>query len=213
MNADLATFLEHFRPDGYVTFVGMVPDGSTAAETFNGSDPSQAAQWITVQNRARGVYFTVNPTPPGTRSKPTKVDITEIAAVWADIDPRDDADRPWVEERERLEALAEELHALDTPPSFIVDSGNGIQPVWMLGSRSRPARSTAGRPKACASRSRLRSAPRVRTTSTGCCAFQAPATSRTPRSARSAAAKRNPAFCARPGAATAGTNLSGWPRP
>jgi hypothetical protein len=109
-----------------------VPDGGTIARTFNGTDVAELTTWIRHQNRTRGVYFTVNPTAPGLSKKPTKADITEISAVWADIDPLDGNGRAWEDERERLTALAEELHGLATPPSFIVDSGNGIQPVWML---------------------------------------------------------------------------------
>jgi hypothetical protein len=87
--ADLESFLAHFRPDGYTTFVAIVPDGNTVAETFNGTDPSKAAAWIETQNRARGIYFTVNPTPAGLRKKPTKADIAAIAGIWADVDPAD----------------------------------------------------------------------------------------------------------------------------
>ena len=130
--AQARRFLEHFRPDGYTTFVAIVPDGSTVAATFNGADPSDAVKWIAGQNRARNVYFTCNPTSPDLRKKPHKEDITEISAVWGDIDPLDGSGRAWTDERERLETLAYEVMALDTPPSFIVDSGNGIQPVWLL---------------------------------------------------------------------------------
>jgi hypothetical protein len=42
-----------------VTFVGIVPDGSTVAKTFNGADPSQAVRWIEGQNRARNIYSAV----------------------------------------------------------------------------------------------------------------------------------------------------------
>jgi putative DNA primase/helicase len=132
LSRDLRQFLVRFRPDGYTTYVGIVPDGSTVAATFNGTDADQAATWIEEQNRARGVYFTVNPTPPELRKKPTKADITAIAGVWADIDPRDGNRGEWLEERERLVDLADELAALSWPPSLIVDSGNGIQPIWHL---------------------------------------------------------------------------------
>jgi AAA domain len=132
VTADLADFLTRFRPNGYTTFVGIVPDGSTVAETFNGADPGEAVAWIEAQNRARNCYFTANPTPAGLRKKPIKESIAEVAALWADIDPRDDAGHQWAEERKRLVALADELHALAVPPTFIVDSGSGIQPVWLL---------------------------------------------------------------------------------
>ena len=132
MSADLSTFLERFRPDGCTCFVGIVPDGTTVAESFNGADLSQAETWIRSQNRARNCYFTANPTPPNLRRKPERKDVTEIAALWSDIDPLDGDGRSWGDERKRLEALADELHALETPPTFITDSGSGIQPLWQL---------------------------------------------------------------------------------
>jgi hypothetical protein len=132
MTADLLTFLERFRPDGCITFVGIVPDGSTVAETFNGADPRKAASWLMSQNQARNVYFTVNPTLPGTRRKPTKDDITAVASLWGDVDPLDSKGRSWAAERKRMLALADELVALEWPPSLIIDSGSGIQPIWSL---------------------------------------------------------------------------------
>ena len=72
MSADLSTFLERFRPDGYTCFVGIVPDGTTVAESFNGADSSEAETWIRSQNRARNCYFTANATPPDLRRKPAK---------------------------------------------------------------------------------------------------------------------------------------------
>jgi hypothetical protein len=133
MSEDLATFLERFRPDGYVTFVAIEPDGDTTAATFNGTDPTHAEGWIRKQNRNhRDIYYTVNSTPAGLSKKPAKADITAIEGIWADVDPLDGNGRSWSEERVRLEALATELHALPWPPSFIVDSGNGIQPNWLL---------------------------------------------------------------------------------
>jgi hypothetical protein len=128
----LAEFLNHFRPDGYTTFVAIVPDGQTAARTFNGRAPTDATRWIEARNRHAGVYFTVNPTPPDLDRKPPKAVITAVAGVWADVDPRDGAGRDWADERTRLLALADELSKRDRPPSFIIDSGNGIQPVWLL---------------------------------------------------------------------------------
>jgi hypothetical protein len=132
MSADLVDFLAHFRPDGHTTFVGIVPDGSIIADTFNGADPGRAAGWIEAQNRARGVYFTVNPTPADLRKKPTKADINAIAGLWSDIDPQDNNHGEWLAERKRLIVLADELAALSPPPTFIVDSGSGLQPVWLL---------------------------------------------------------------------------------
>ena len=131
-SSNVREFLEHFRPAGSTTYVGIVPDGTTVAATFNGEDPGEAQRWITSQNRTRGIYFTCNPTPADLRKKPTKGDITAIAAVWADIDPLDGNGRDWTAERGRLLALAEALAAFPLAPSLIIDSGNGIQPIWLL---------------------------------------------------------------------------------
>ena len=132
MNPDLRAFLEKYRPDGFVTFVAIVPDGQTDAATFNGAEPGRVARWIEQRNAHCGCYFTANSTAAHLRKKPLKADIEAIAAVWADIDPRDDQGYTLAQERTRLAALAGELHALDTPPSVTIDSGNGLQPVWLL---------------------------------------------------------------------------------
>jgi hypothetical protein len=126
---DLNSFLKHFRPDGYTTYVSIIPDGKTTAKTFNGSDRQAIRSWAEEQNDlGENVYFTVNPTPGDLAKKPTKEEIAEIGAVWADIDPRDGE----IGEQQRLARLADELHEGQYPPSFIVHSGNGIQPVWLL---------------------------------------------------------------------------------
>jgi hypothetical protein len=130
-HADLRAFLENFRPDGIVCYVAIVPDGATAAASFNGTDREAAARWIERTNEAAGLYFTVNSTGKLSR-KPAKTDITGIAAVWADIDPLDGAGRPYDQERQRLTDLAAEVGALDIPPTVTIDSGNGLQPIWCL---------------------------------------------------------------------------------
>ncbi len=133
MNVDLRTFLKNLRPDAYTTFVSIVPDGRTSAATFNGADQDTTETWIEQANlRGQGVYFTLNPTARGTRRKPTKTDIAAIAGVWADLDPRDGAGHPLHAERERLAALADELQQLTIAPTLIINSGNGLQPIWLL---------------------------------------------------------------------------------
>jgi hypothetical protein len=132
MTGDLLTFLERFRPDGYTTFVAIVPDGQTDAATFNGACAAETARWIEQRNRHANVYFHVNATSPHLRKKALKEDITAIAGIWEDLDPRDDQGHPIDQERARLAMLAQELLALDTPPTLIIDSGNGLQPIWLL---------------------------------------------------------------------------------
>ena len=102
VNTDLLVFLENFRPDGFTTFVGIVPDGPTVAATFNVVDPSRPP----AGSKARTV-LAVSTSPriaaPGDlRRKPTKNDIVAIASLWADVDPRDSNRHRWTEERDRL---------------------------------------------------------------------------------------------------------------
>ena len=143
--SSLTTFLEHFRPDGYTTFVAIVPDGSTTTRTFNGVDPKAAIDWLKAQNESKGLYYTLNGTSAGQAKKPTKAEITKVHGLHADLDPRDGAGHDYEAERERLAALADELAALPCPPTYIVDSGNGVQPVWLL---AKPRQATAARVEA-----------------------------------------------------------------
>jgi hypothetical protein len=56
-------------------------------------------------------------------------------AVRGDLDPHPDVEAEpggWQLERSRLLALAAELVALPWPPTVIIDSGNGIAPLWQL---------------------------------------------------------------------------------
>ena len=51
----------------------------------------------------------------------------------ADIDPHDSELYPYIEERGRLHKLAALLHSNPAmPPTAILDSGNGIQPLWAI---------------------------------------------------------------------------------
>ena len=86
-----------------------------------------ATRFIKDANHAgRNVYFTGNSCGrPG--SKPKKADMTGAIMLHADSDPRDG---------ETIEAAKKRILAAyavhDPPPSIIVDSGNGLQGIWLL---------------------------------------------------------------------------------
>ncbi|WP_395624257.1 hypothetical protein [Sphingomonas daechungensis] len=116
---------------GPVQFVSMVPrgtgDGPIRAEIFDAVDLPAAVAWV-ARNDAEGraSYYSLSVVRDGLRKKATKSDIVAARGLFVDIDPPKDGeafDKAWHLDR---------LYGLEVPPSFIVDSGNGLQPVWLF---------------------------------------------------------------------------------
>lgn len=79
----------------------------------------------------RNLYYSVNSPHSGAPDKKlTKEHIGLIHAVWIDADP--DKEKPFAEERKRLRRFAMGLMEGDNPPTFVTDSGGGIQAFWLL---------------------------------------------------------------------------------
>jgi putative DNA primase/helicase len=144
MNADTVTFdteeCEQFiqlwmelTEAPHVTLVSIVPDRQTMTCTFERGDLEAAKSWIAEQQKnGSNVYFQPNETHPGCAKKPSKQDMTAALCRFADIDPLDDQ-LPFADERARLEQLATHLGAdPNFPPTAIIDSGNGMQPIWAV---------------------------------------------------------------------------------
>ena len=121
------TFLKTLRPAGPWVLTAIWPDGPTTTQSFEASDEAGATRFIKYANHAgQNVYFTGNSCGrPG--SKPKKADMTGAIMLHADSDPRDG---------ETIEAAKKRIMAAyaahDPPPSIIVDSGNGLQGLWLL---------------------------------------------------------------------------------
>lgn len=90
-------------------------------------DAASAAEWAIRENRkGYNVYWTVNIVRKDCNKKPKKEDITGARFLHVDIDPPKDGrafNRTGV-----LQGLAN----MRVPPSFIIDSGNGLQAFWRL---------------------------------------------------------------------------------
>jgi hypothetical protein len=125
---DLADFLEHFRPGAYVNFCSVIPDGRLSGKSFNGCRGAEA--WIRGQNCRANCYYTLNRAPDDFAGKPDKTEITAIEGAHAEIDPRDGV--ALATERARLIGLATELMTYASPPTYLVDSGSGLQAAWLL---------------------------------------------------------------------------------
>jgi hypothetical protein len=93
-----------------------------------GGDVTAATEWARSENeRERNVYWTVNLVADGfDRKKPLKADIVAARYIHVDIDPPKGSSS-----FDKLQVLAD-LCALSTPPSFVIDSGGGVQAFWRL---------------------------------------------------------------------------------
>jgi putative DNA primase/helicase len=73
----------------------------------------------------RGIYFTVNITTVGLNKKPTKEEIVAARFSHCDIDPPKGGGA-----FDRSAIMSRLMQG--TPPSLVIDSGNGLQPLWRL---------------------------------------------------------------------------------
>jgi hypothetical protein len=117
----------------HITVVAIMPDTQVVhARTFPRGTEDAACAWIADhQATGRNVYFQPNETRADCHKKPGKVDMVAALCRFADVDPAD-ALFPLAEERDRLARLAAFLAASKCPPTCIIDSGNGIQPLWAV---------------------------------------------------------------------------------
>lgn len=116
--------------NGPVQFVSLVPRGNGGGPMrvaiFEVGDPAAVAFVARNDAEGRASYYSLNIVQPGLTRKATKADITAARGLHVDIDPPKDGspfDR---------EAVLAKLHELPSRPSYIVDSGGGLQPVWLF---------------------------------------------------------------------------------
>jgi putative DNA primase/helicase len=118
-------FLNQLRPGGPWAITAIVPDGKTVTETFTDHDACEA--FIRKRNVDRNVYYTLNAVKTAVSSKPTKQHIAQVEYLHVDADP-DAGETP---EQFKTRFLPT-VRAFRIAPTFIVDSGNGVQLLWRL---------------------------------------------------------------------------------
>lgn len=92
-----------------------------------GRDVDNALSWAARSNASGlNVYWTVNSVRPGVDKKPSKGDVEAARFAHVDIDPPKDFS-PF----DAMKITAA-LDACPLPPSFVIDSGNGLQAFWRL---------------------------------------------------------------------------------
>jgi hypothetical protein len=121
-------FLEQLSPGGPWVLTAIPPDGgSTITQTF--TDLEEAGQFIAEGNddNSHNIYYSVNPTKRPLSSKAKKADIASVAYLHVDADP-DKGESP-----EAFKArIGQQLESFDPFPTFVIDSGNGLQLLWRL---------------------------------------------------------------------------------
>jgi hypothetical protein len=118
-------FLQKLRPGGPWLLTAIIPDGAT--ETITAHNADEVAGFVQANNGERNLYYAVNPLRRAMQKKAAKADVAAIEFMLADLDPNKDEPPPAAKQR-----YLDQLNACEPKPTFVVDSGNGIQCLWRL---------------------------------------------------------------------------------
>lgn len=133
-------FLKLLRPKGYMNLVAIPPMGGSPIGITKEINSPELLDFIKTHNGKSNIYYMVNePYSTAPNNKLTKDHVAKIHALFIDADPHKDKD--FNDERIRLSKLSKELNQQELKPTFIVDSGNGHQALWLL-DNAMPVKST-----------------------------------------------------------------------
>jgi hypothetical protein len=121
-------FLKHLRVDGPWVLTANIPD--RAIKTITARTEKEVTDFICEYNGKRNLYYSVNPTREGMAKKAAKTDIAFIEYALADLDPAE-GEASGAAKQRYLQALEN----FEPKPTIAIDSGNGIQALWKLGTR------------------------------------------------------------------------------
>ena len=110
-----------------IHLVMIHPNGLKAEGREFATDIDAALEWAAQANAVGfNIYWTANIVKPGRHSKPDKASITHARFVHVDIDP------PKTGGAFDKKAIAIAIQDIAAPPSFVIDSGGGLQAFWRL---------------------------------------------------------------------------------
>ncbi|MCE4226751.1 DUF3987 domain-containing protein [Methylobacterium sp. C25] len=118
-----------------------MPDAACRGETFSlPDDRPELFEWIAARQGRSNIHLTLNEPVArerqrGAAGRVCKADIETIRVVTVDLDPRREMESEpggFERERTRLFALLSAWREDARGPSAIIDSGGGVQAVWML---------------------------------------------------------------------------------
>ena len=129
-------FLANIAGNGTVALAAIVPDGPLTGRTFDTStEQADIAAWLQARNGKANLYFSLNEPKPesecaGKAGKLLERDVARIRGITVDLDPEGS---DYNSERKRLLSLAQEWpdHFL-APATAAIDSGNGVQLIWLF---------------------------------------------------------------------------------
>lgn len=139
-------YLRDFDRTGAHNLVAIDPNAvAPTGHTFGVGQWDEIATWIEKRRLTRNLYYSVNePLPGAPHNKLQKHHIGALRALHVDLDPnpRAESEPGGLEaERKRLARITEEAQSDPlNPPTFVIDSGGGMQMLWLL---SEPLEATA----------------------------------------------------------------------
>ena len=96
----------------------------TSAMELNPSTAGEATMWIEKHNtRGYNIYFGLNPPRAGLNSKASKANIESLRGIGADVDMKDGR---------TSDDIIRAIKTVTPPPSHIIFSGGGYQPIWLF---------------------------------------------------------------------------------
>ena len=123
--AQLREFFSKTTPD-QIHLTAIRPDGRDIIGRDFGTNVDDAISWAIARNAdGINVHFTVNRVKGGINRKPKKIHVDSIRFIHVDIDPPKDGSA-W-NKKTTLKRLME-----TSPPSIVIDSGNGLQALWRV---------------------------------------------------------------------------------
>lgn len=110
-----------------IHIVAIHPNGLQVTGKWCGDDIDMAIEAAAKSNgNGNNVYWTVNAVRDGLNTKPKKSDIIAARFAHVDIDP------PKSGGAFDKQAIAAAIMDIQAPPSFVIDSGGGLQAFWRL---------------------------------------------------------------------------------
>lgn len=124
------SFLDKWYGEAPRMLCSIVPDAALDFKCLWPQQQAETRDWLR-RASAKGcnLYYSINQPGWALDKKAEKKDIRTVRALHVDIDPDKKSD----ETPEDCKARAlKMLAAYDPPPSVLIDSGNGIQALWLL---------------------------------------------------------------------------------